>query len=75
MPIKNGRADPSHARDHDRRLGDADDVVEVDFAVVEDMGQGFVDELLRVRPATHPGKSVIPMNMNPAVEFMVQRGI
>ena len=55
---------------------DADfDTVEVDFTGVTDVGQGFVDELLRVWPATHPGKTVIPTNMNEAVEFMVQRGL
>ena len=54
---------------------DADfDIVEVDFAGVIDVGQGFVDELLRVWPATHPGKTVLPINMTPAVEFMVRRG-
>jgi excisionase family DNA binding protein len=55
---------------------DADfDAIEVDFAGVTDVGQGFVDELLRVWPASHPGKTVIPANMNAAVEFMVQRGL
>ena len=66
------------SRSEARRLLDglaADfDTVEVDFAGVTDVGQGFVDELLRVWPATHPGKSVVPINMNPAVEFMVRRG-
>lgn len=55
---------------------DADfDTVEVDFTGVIDVGQGFVDELLRVWPAAHPGKTVIPANMNEAVEFMVMRGL
>ncbi|HEY6496459.1 MAG TPA: DUF4325 domain-containing protein [Trebonia sp.] len=55
---------------------DADfDVVDVDFAGVSDVGQGFVDELLRVWPNSHPGKAVNPINMNPAVEFMVRRGL
>jgi hypothetical protein len=55
---------------------DADfDVVEVDFTGVTDAGQGFVDELLRVWPDFHPGKTVVPTNMNAAVEFMVQRGL
>jgi hypothetical protein len=49
--------------------------VEVDFTGVTDVGQGFVDELLRVWPVAHPGKSVIPTNMNEAVEFMIQRGL
>ena len=51
------------------------DAVEVDFTSVSDVGQGFVDELLRVWPNAHPGKEVIPTNMNPAVEFMVRRGL
>lgn len=55
---------------------DADfDTVEVDFIGVADVGQGFVDELLRVWPRAHPGKVVVPANMNPAVEFMIQRGL
>lgn len=49
--------------------------VDVDFAGVTDVGQGFIDELLRVWPNAHPGKTVNPINMNPAVEFMVRRGL
>jgi hypothetical protein len=67
------------SRSEARRLLDgleADfDTVEVDFAGVTDVGQGFVDELLRVWPAAHPDKSVIPINMNPAVQFMIERGL
>jgi excisionase family DNA binding protein len=67
------------SRSEARRLLDGLDedfeVVEVDFAGVEDVGQGFVDELLRVWPNAHPGKRVVPINMNPAVEFMVTRGL
>jgi anti-sigma regulatory factor (Ser/Thr protein kinase)/predicted DNA-binding transcriptional regulator AlpA len=67
------------SRSEARRLLDglaADfNTVEVDFTGVSDVGQGFVDELLRVWPDTHPDKTVIPINMNPAVEFMVRRGL
>jgi len=49
--------------------------IDVDFNGVEDVGQGFVDELLRVWPADHPGKRITPINMNDAVEFMVRRGL
>lgn len=67
------------SRSEARRLLDgleADfDTVEVDFTGVTDVGQGFVDELLRVWPAAHPGKTVIPTNMNDAVEFMIERGL
>lgn len=51
------------------------DTVEVDFTGVTDVGQGFVDELLRVWPSAHPGKTITPANMNEAVEFMIQRGL
>jgi hypothetical protein len=67
------------SRSEARRLLDgleADfDTVEVDFAGVTDVGQGFVDELLRVWPAAHPDKIIIPTNMNSAVQFMVERGL
>lgn len=49
--------------------------IEIDFADVVEVGQGFVDEMLRVWPSTHPGQKVIPLNMNEAVEFMVTRGL
>jgi anti-sigma regulatory factor (Ser/Thr protein kinase) len=67
------------SRSEARRLLDGLDadfeIVEVDFTGVSDVGQGFVDELLRVWPQDHPGKTVIPTNMNSAVEFMIQRGL
>ena len=70
---------PFVSRSEARRLLDGLDVdfdiVEVDFTGVSDVGQGFVDELLRVWPQAHPNKTIIPANMNPAVEFMVQRGL
>ena len=68
---------PFVSRSEARRLLEGLDedfeVVEVDFTGVTDVGQGFVDELLRVWPSTHPNKAVIPINMNEAVEFMVSR--
>lgn len=67
------------SRSEARRLLDgleADfDTVEVDFAGITDVGQGFVDELMRVWPTAHPDKTVIPTNMNPAVQFMIERGL
>lgn len=49
--------------------------IEVDFAGVDDVGQGFVDEMFRVWPASHPDQKVIPTKMNEAVDFMVRRGL
>ena len=68
---------PFVSRSEARRLLDGLDqdfeIVEVDFSGVTDVGQGFIDELLRVWPSIHPNKTVIPINMNEAVEFMVNR--
>jgi hypothetical protein len=49
--------------------------VEVDFTGIEVVGQGFVDELLRVWPAAHPETRIVPSHMTEEVEFMVSRGL
>jgi anti-sigma regulatory factor (Ser/Thr protein kinase)/biotin operon repressor len=49
--------------------------VEVDFANVQAVGQGFVDELFRVWPAQHAGTRLVPINMSEEVAFMVRRGL
>jgi excisionase family DNA binding protein len=66
------------SRSEARRLLDGLDEfteIDLDFAGVQDVGQGFVDELFRVWPSQHAGKTINPINMNPAVEFMVRRGL
>ena len=50
------------------------DEVEVDFGGVNEVGQGFVDEVFRVWARAHPDTRLIPIEMNPAVAFMVRRG-
>jgi len=47
----------------------------VDFRGVEEVGQGFVDEVFRVWPGQHPGHRVVPVNMAGPVEAMVRRGL
>jgi anti-sigma regulatory factor (Ser/Thr protein kinase) len=47
----------------------------LDFAGVEEVGQGFVDEVLRVWPGQHAGTVVEPVGMIGPVEFMVRRGL
>lgn len=49
--------------------------VSLDFTGVEEVGQGFVDEALRVWPAQHSGTTVEPVGMVGPVEFMVRRGL
>jgi len=47
----------------------------VDFRGVQDVGQGFVDEVFRVWPSQHPDVTVRPANMVGPVEAMVRRGL
>ena len=47
----------------------------LDFQGVRGVGQGFVDEVFRVWPRSHPGIRLVPQNMNQAVSFMVRRGL
>ncbi|MFC3688854.1 STAS-like domain-containing protein [Aquipuribacter hungaricus] len=49
--------------------------VTLDFTGVEEVGQGFVDEVLRVWPRKHEGTLVTPVGMTGPVEFMVRRGL
>jgi non-ribosomal peptide synthetase component F len=47
----------------------------VDFRGVQEVGQGFVDEVFRVWPSQHPGTLVRPVNMLGPVEAMLRRGL
>ncbi|GAB3284837.1 STAS-like domain-containing protein [Kineosporia babensis] len=49
--------------------------VTMDFSGVEEVGQGFVDEIVRVWPRQHPQTVVEPVGMVGPVEFMVRRGL
>ena len=49
--------------------------IQLDFAKVESVGQGFVDEIFRVWMNDNPSKKINPINMNSEVEFMVKRGM
>lgn len=49
--------------------------VVVDFRGVEEVGQGFADELFRVWAADHPGISLVPVNMNRPVSLIVERAL
>lgn len=51
------------------------DEVVLDFAGVSQVGQGFVDEIFRVYAAQRPGVKLEPVNLGPAVEFMVRRAL
>ncbi len=49
------------------------DEIVVDFNGVSTVGQGFADEVFRVWPRAYPEKLVVPVNMNEAVAFFVER--
>lgn len=65
------------SRSEARRLTaelDRFDVVELDFEGVRRVGQGFIDEIFRVWAASHPQTRLVPINMSPTVQAMVERG-
>jgi anti-sigma regulatory factor (Ser/Thr protein kinase) len=47
--------------------------VEMDFAGVAGVGQGFADEVFRVWSNKHPQVKLEPLNMNTTVAFMIAR--
>ena len=49
--------------------------VELDFANVRAVGQGFVDELFRVWVEANPGTAITYINASEEVAFMIQRGL
>jgi anti-sigma regulatory factor (Ser/Thr protein kinase) len=46
-------------------------VVTLDFTDIDTIGQGFADEVFRVWKIAHPHISLIPVNANPDVLFMI----
>jgi hypothetical protein len=50
-------------------------VVVLDFAGVEEIGQAFADEVFRVFSNAHPNTQLLPINLTPAVENMVKRAL
>ena len=49
--------------------------IRLDFVKVESVGQGFTDEVFRVWSNEHPNIELIPIRMNEAVAFMVNRSL
>ena len=47
----------------------------LDFKGVEEVGQGFADEVFRVWARAHPKVCLKPVHMVEAVEFMVRRAM
>jgi DNA-binding Lrp family transcriptional regulator len=47
-------------------------LVEIDFSGVDQVGQGFVDELFRVWQTDHPATQLIPINTTPVVDALLR---
>jgi anti-sigma regulatory factor (Ser/Thr protein kinase) len=62
----------SEARRVLNRLDEFREVV-LDFRRVEEVGQGFADEVFRVWASAHRGTKLSPVNMNDAVAWMIRR--
>jgi hypothetical protein len=45
----------------------------LDFSDIDEVGQGFVDELFRVWARDHPETRLVPVKMSPVVERVVRR--
>lgn len=46
---------------------------ELDFRGVQEVGQGFVDELFRVWARAHPETRLLPINVSAAIRWMISR--
>ncbi|HEX2787488.1 MAG TPA: DUF4325 domain-containing protein [Ignavibacteria bacterium] len=51
------------------------DVIILDFKNINEIGQGFADEIFRVWQSSHPQIKIMPMNANENVMFMINRAI
>jgi len=47
----------------------------LDFAKVTALGQAFADEIIRVFPLGHSDVKMEPINMSPAISFVVKRAL
>jgi hypothetical protein len=54
---------------------DSFETVLLDFSGVDQIGQGFADEIFRVFARQHPGVNLYPLNTNEAVSQMISRAL
>ena len=50
-------------------------VIVLDFENIDNMGQGFADEVFRVFKNKNPDITIVPINMNEEIEFMINRAM
>ena len=50
-------------------------IIVLDFENIDNVGQGFADEVFRVFRNKNPDITVVPVNMNEEIEFMINRAM
>ena len=50
-------------------------VIVLDFENINNIGQGFADEVFRVFKNKNPDIAIVPVNMNEEIEFMINRAM
>lgn len=50
-------------------------IIVLDFENIDNIGQGFADEVFRVFKNKNPGITIVPVNMNEEIEFMINRAM
>ena len=50
-------------------------VIVLDFENINNIGQGFADEVFRVFKNKNPDITIVPINMNEEIEFMINRAM
>ena len=50
-------------------------IIILDFENIDNIGQGFADEVFRVFKNKNPDITIVPINMNEEIEFMINRAM
>ncbi|MEX6519570.1 STAS-like domain-containing protein [Fusobacterium animalis] len=50
-------------------------IIVLDFENIDNIGQGFADEVFRVFKNKNPDITIVPVNMNEEIEFMIKRAM
>ena len=50
-------------------------IIVLDFENIDNIGQGFADEVFRVFKNKNLGITIVPVNMNEEIEFMINRAM
>lgn len=61
------------AREIERHAGARS--VHLDFSAIQEIGQGFADQLFRVFASAHPDIDLHPINCNQSIQAMIGRAI